>query len=136
MERPESATKMPEAGRRISPARYCTSTLRPRKAEKRAILYVVSVRGRNRVNSTEGPPSEDCGKAGPSKVKAGCALGVLADAVRHGDFSRGVFRRCPVSSFHRGRISPGEPRRASAKSLTFCGDGLLSAFRGLDSWPN
>jgi hypothetical protein len=33
IDRPESATKVPEAGKRISPARYCTSTRRPRNAE-------------------------------------------------------------------------------------------------------
>ncbi len=33
-------------------------------------------------------------------------------------------------------MNPGEPGRASAETLTFCEDGLLSAFRGLDSWPN
>src|SRR5260370_32932192 len=55
MDRPESATKMPEAGKRISPARYCTSTRRPRNAEQRAILYSVSETSSNRVNSTEGP---------------------------------------------------------------------------------
>src|SRR5258708_40312253 len=62
MERPESATKVPEAGSRISPARYCTSTRRPRKAEYRAILYLVSESAGNKVNSTEGPPTEGCGK--------------------------------------------------------------------------
>jgi len=106
MERPESATKIPEAGRRISPARYCTSTLRPRKAEKRAILYVVSERGGNRVNSTEGPP-----------------LRIVEKPKRRRDFSLKV-------------IDAGEAGLGSAKSLTFCEDGLLSAFRGLDSWPN
>src|SRR5260370_39814878 len=64
MDRPESATKMPEAGKRISPARYCTSTRRPRNAEERAILYSVSETSSNRVNSTEAPPTENCGKAG------------------------------------------------------------------------
>src|SRR6266481_4516364 len=62
MERPESATKVPEAGRRISPARYCTTTRRPRKAEYRAILYSVSETSSNRVNSTKGPPPKNCGK--------------------------------------------------------------------------
>src|SRR5882762_9103975 len=62
MERPESATKVPEAGRRISPARYCTSTRRPRKAEYRAILDSVSETSSNTVNSTKGPPTQNCGK--------------------------------------------------------------------------
>src|SRR6266481_2957752 len=62
MERPESATKVPEAGRRISPARYCTTTRRPRKAEYRAILYSVSETSSNRVNSTKGPPPKNYGK--------------------------------------------------------------------------
>jgi hypothetical protein len=89
---------MPEAGRRISPARYCTSTLRPRKAEKRAILYVVSVPGSNRVNSTEGPPSEDCGKAGRWEVKAACAFGAylqiwfVTEDFRAAFFGEALFR--------------------------------------------
>src|SRR5882762_8453413 len=62
MERPESATKVPEAGSRISPALYCTSTRRPRKAEYRAILYSVSETSSNRVNSTKGLPPKNCGK--------------------------------------------------------------------------
>jgi hypothetical protein len=35
-----------------------------------------------------------------------------------------------------GELTPGEPGWATAKSLTFCEDGLLSAFRDLYSWPN
>src|SRR5437588_1516558 len=67
MERPESATKTPEAGRRISPARYCTSTRRPRKAEYLAILFLVSSSGGNRCNSTKGlPPLEVWKKVGKS----------------------------------------------------------------------
>src|SRR5260370_21903964 len=74
MERPESATKVPEAGSRISPARYCTSTRRPRKAEYRAILYLVSESAGNKVNSTEGPPTEGLCKmrmARPGRKPAG-----------------------------------------------------------------
>src|SRR5712664_4247064 len=98
MERPESATKMPEAGRRISPARYCTSTLRPRKAEKRAILYVVSVRGSNRVNSTEGPPLRIVEKRGPRRSKQLARSGVLADVVFTENF-RAVFLEKPCFIF-------------------------------------
>src|SRR6266850_1447486 len=100
---------MEEAGRRISPARYCTSTLRPRKAEKRAILYVVSVRGSNRVNSTEGPPSEDCGKPGPQKVKTACALGAYLQMW----FFRKILVRCFSESLFRlsivGELTQANP---------------------------
>jgi len=62
MERPESATNMPEAGegyrRRDIALLHCA--LERRSSEHTVCSFPV---GSNRSNSTEGLPLEDCGKA-------------------------------------------------------------------------